>query len=59
MRYLIRTYSNPGDWILDPCEGSGTTGRAAAAEERNYIGIELDAAMSRHARVEPTIRCDV
>ena len=46
----VRTYSNPGDWILDPCEGSGATGKAAAAEERNYIGIELDVTMSQHAR---------
>ncbi len=50
LRYLVRTYSNPGDWILDPCEGAGSTGVAAALEDRSYIGIELDAQMSRHAR---------
>jgi site-specific DNA-methyltransferase (adenine-specific) len=50
LRYLVRTYSNPGDWILDPCEGAGSTGAAAALEDRNYIGIELDTDMSQHAR---------
>jgi site-specific DNA-methyltransferase (adenine-specific) len=49
LRYLIRTYSNPGDVVLDPCEGSGSTGEAAVLEGRKYIGIELDPVMSRHA----------
>lgn len=39
-RYLIRTYSNPGDTVLDFCMGSGTTGAAAHAEARRFIGIE-------------------
>ncbi len=38
--YLIRTYSNEGDTILDPCMGSGTTGVACCLENRNFIGIE-------------------
>lgn len=42
MAYLIRTYSNPGDTILDNCMGSGTTGVAAVQENRNFIGIEKD-----------------
>lgn len=41
-RYLIRTYSNPGDVVLDFCMGSGTTGVAAKAEDRRFIGIERD-----------------
>lgn len=41
MRYLIRTYTNPGDVILDPCCGSGTTCLAAKEEGRHYIGIEM------------------
>ena len=41
-RYLIRTYSNKGDIILDPCIGSGTTAIAAIEEERNWIGFEND-----------------
>lgn len=41
--YLIRTYTNPGDTVLDFCMGSGTTLVAAVKEGRNGIGIELDA----------------
>lgn len=37
LRYLIRTYSNPGDVIFDPCVGSGTTAVAAREEQRRYI----------------------
>lgn len=40
MRYLIRTYSNKGDVILDNAMGSGTTGVACVMEERDFIGIE-------------------
>jgi len=42
IRYLIRTYSNPGDVILDNCMGSGTTAIAALRERRSYIGFELN-----------------
>ena len=41
MRYMIRTYSNAGDTVLDFCAGSGTTGRACEAEGRKFVGIEL------------------
>ena len=40
MEYLIATYSNPGDTVLDPTMGSGTTGVAAAALGRKFIGVE-------------------
>ena len=43
MEYLIRTYTNPGDVVLDNCMGSGTTGVAAVNTGRQFIGIELDA----------------
>lgn len=43
--YLIRTYSNPGDVVLDNCMGSGTTGVACANTGRNFIGIENDPAI--------------
>ncbi len=39
--YLIRTYSNEGDTILDNCMGSGTTAIACIKEKRNFIGFEL------------------
>ena len=42
-RYMIRTYSNPGETILDNCIGSGTTAIAALMEDRKFIGIEKDA----------------
>ncbi len=42
IEYLIRTYSNEGDTILDNTMGSGTTGIAAVRAKRNFIGIELD-----------------
>lgn len=38
--YLIRTYSSAGATVLDFCMGSGTTGVAAAATGREFIGIE-------------------
>ncbi len=40
-RRLIRLLSEPGDTILDPFMGSGTTGVAAVELNRNYIGFEL------------------
>lgn len=42
MRYLIRTYSNKNDTILDNTMGSGTTGVACILENRKFIGIEND-----------------
>ena len=40
--YLIKTYSNPGDTVMDFCMGSGTTGVACVQLGRNFIGIETD-----------------
>lgn len=42
MEYLIKTYTNEGDTVLDNCMGSGTTGVACANTGRNFIGIEMD-----------------
>lgn len=41
--YLIRTYSNEGDLVLDNCMGVGTTALAAIREGRHFIGFETDA----------------
>lgn len=59
-RYLIRTYSNKGETILDNCIGSGTTAVATPAEGRKFIGIEKDkdyAALARR-RVEAFLAGD-
>lgn len=42
MQYLIRSYSNAGETVLDVTMGSGTTGVAAIQENRCFIGIEKD-----------------
>ena len=42
MEYLIKTYTNEGETVLDFTMGSGTTGVACANLNRNFIGIELD-----------------
>lgn len=42
MEYLIKTYTNPGETVLDNCMGSGSTGVACANTGRKFIGIELN-----------------
>lgn len=42
LEYLIQTYTNEGDTVLDNCMGSGSTGVACMNTDRNFIGIELD-----------------
>jgi len=42
MEYLIRTYTNEGDTVLDFAMGSGTTGVACVNTDRSFIGIEMD-----------------
>ena len=39
---LIKTYTDPGDIVLDNCMGSGSTGVACKNLNRNFIGVELD-----------------
>lgn len=42
MEYLIKTYTNEGETVLDNCMGSGTTGVACKKTGRHFIGIEQD-----------------
>ena len=42
MEYLIRTYTNEGEVVLDNCMGSGTTGVACVNTNRKFIGIEMN-----------------
>jgi len=42
MEYLIKTYTNEGETVLDNCMGSGTTGVACKKTNRHFIGIEKD-----------------
>jgi DNA modification methylase len=42
MEYLIRTYTNEGETVLDNTMGSGTTGVACVNTNRNFVGIEMD-----------------
>ncbi len=42
LEYLIRTYTNPGETVLDNAMGLGSAGVAALQTERNFIGMEMD-----------------
>ena len=48
--WLIKSYSNEGDTVLDFCMGSGSTGIACLKNGRNFIGIEKDAAIFKVAK---------
>lgn len=50
--YLIRTYTNEGNTVMDFCMGSGTTGKACMNTGRNFIGIEKDAGYFEIAKGE-------
>lgn len=43
LEYLIKTYTNEGETVLDNCMGSGSTGVACVNTNRNFIGMELNA----------------
>jgi len=45
LEYLVKTYTSEGDFVLDVCRGSNTTGVVCDKLKRNYCGIENDEAM--------------
>jgi len=51
LEYLIKTYTNEGDLVLDCCIGSGTTGVACVKLNRKFIGIEIDKDMFNIAKM--------
>ncbi len=51
LRYLIETYSNPGDLVADPYAGSGSTGVAAMACGRVFIGWDTDPRFGTRTRL--------
>lgn len=60
MEWLVRTYTNPGDTVLDPFTGSGSTGCACVTLGREFIGAELDptyhaTAQRRIANAQPAL----
>ena len=64
MEYLIRTYTNKGDIVLDNCMGSGTTGVACVQTGRKFIGIEIEPkyfeiAEKRIAEAQKQIRMEI
>lgn len=64
--YLVRTYTNEGDTVLDITMGSGTTGVACVQTGRNFIGIEIDPTYFaiaerriKEAQMQPTLPLEV
>ena len=51
-QWFVRLFTDPGDLVLDPFLGSGTTARAAQSLGRAYLGIDIDPAYCRLARKE-------
>jgi site-specific DNA-methyltransferase (adenine-specific) len=51
LEYLINTYTNEGDTVLDNCMGSGSTGCACIKTNRKFIGIEKNKKYFETARV--------
>lgn len=50
LEYLIKTYTNEGEIVLDNCMGSGSTGVACVNTGRDFIGMELDEGYFQIAR---------
>ncbi|MDM5138471.1 site-specific DNA-methyltransferase [Aeromonas bestiarum] len=57
MEWLLQSFSNPGDVVLDFCMGSGTTGVGCINTGREFIGMEMDAEIFEvaQARISPLL----
>ena len=51
LEYLIKTYTNEGEVVLDNCMGSGSTGVACVNTNRNFIGIEINEGYFNTAKI--------
>lgn len=58
-RNLILRYSNPGDWVLDPFVGSGTTLVEAKLLNRNAIGIDINPQSVSLSETNINFQCDL
>lgn len=52
LKKLIETFTDPGDVVIDPCFGSGSTARAALETGRNFYGFEINKEFYRRAKEE-------
>jgi site-specific DNA-methyltransferase (adenine-specific) len=52
LKKLIETFTDPGDVVIDPCFGSGSTARAALELGRNFYGFEINKEFYRRAKEE-------
>ena len=58
MKRLIEIFTDPGDVVIDPCFGSGSTGRACMELKRNFYGFEINKEFYRRAKEEMLILPD-
>lgn len=52
LKKLIETFTDPGDVVIDPCFGSGTTGRACLETGRQFYGFEINKEFYKRAKEE-------
>ena len=52
LKRLIEIFTDPGDVVIDPCFGSGSTARAAVELGRNFYGFEINKEFYRRAKEE-------
>ena len=57
LKKLIETFTDPGDVVIDPCCGSGSTLRAAYELGRSSYGFEIDRTFYQRAKDEMLINC--